>query len=305
MRVAIIGATGFIGKSLVKELLDHGHIPVAVSRDAVKARKILGNKVEIFSWNGISPEDLVPVMEVSDAMINLAGKSLASGRWTKRNKKQIIDSRIRTGNLLTEAIGMATNKPALLIQASAIGFYGTLQELPADESFPAGTGFGADLTNRWEISIKPVQEMIPRVAWLRTGLVLGRNGGLLQRIMLPFRFYAGTIIGPGDQWMSWIHINDHVRAIRFILENEKASGPYNLSGIQPVRMKEMIQTIGKITGRPVWVKVPAWALQIIFGEMANETILTSLNIYPEKLLRQGFRFKYTNLEPALENLLKG
>ncbi|NTV84595.1 MAG: DUF1731 domain-containing protein, partial [Bacteroidales bacterium] len=139
--------------------------------------------------------------------------------------------------------------------------------------------------------------------WIRTGLVLGKNGGLLDKMLLPFKFYGGTVIGSGKQWMSWIHIHDQVSAIRFLLENGQSRGAYNLTAPQPVRMKEFIKSIGKITGKPVWLKVPGWALKTVLGEMAEETVLASQNIYPAKLLREGFRFKFDQLEPALKNLL--
>jgi uncharacterized protein len=303
MQILIIGATGFIGRELVKELLENGHRPVAVTRNTASARGIFGGHIDLQSWDGLSAPGLAAIMEGSAAVINLAGENIGASRWTNERKKLLTESRVRTGEIISEAARLVSAKPEILIQGSAIGIYGTPLESATDESSPAGKGFMAGLTAKWEASVLPAKDYIPRIAWIRTGLVLGRNGGLLAKILLPFRFYSGTVIGPGNQWMSWIHMRDQVRAIRFILENEKASGPYNLTAPEPVRMKEFIKLTGQISGRPVWLKAPAWALKALLGEMADETVLASQNIYPGKLLKDGFSFEYTKPGPALANLL--
>jgi uncharacterized protein len=303
MRVLIIGATGFIGRELVKELQQSGHHLIAVSRNAWKAREILGSRIEILEWDGVSRTTMAVHLSGMDALINLAGESIASGRWNDRRKKLIIDSRIKTGHMLAEAIEMSTSKLSVLIQGSATGFYGTPVNGPANESGSAGTGFLADLTNEWESSVKALEHKIPRIVIIRTGLVLGKDGGLLEKTMLPFRFYSGTVIGSGRQWLSWIHIRDEVRAIRFLLENSNSSGPYNLTAPNPVRMKAFITCISEITGKPAWLKVPGFFLKAALGEMAEQTVLSSQNIYPGKLLKEGFRFEYPHLETALKNLL--
>lgn len=305
MKVLIIGATGFIGRELVKELLTNGHQPVGVSRNTRKAKEILGNMAEIVEWDGISAAALAKNLAGIEAIINLAGESIASGRWTARRKKQITESRIITGRLLSEAVGLAPDKPSVLIQGSAIGYYGTPVDAPADECHPAGSGFMAELTRDWESSITPAFKLIPRIVLVRTGLVLGKNGGLLQKMLLPFRFYSGTVIGSGKQWMSWIHISDQVAAIRFLLENPGCSGPYNLTAPNPVQMKKFVHATGKALGKPVWLKIPGIFLKAALGEMAQETILASQNIIPGKLIKAGFEFRYPQLEHALADLLPG
>lgn len=305
MRVLIIGATGFIGRELMKELADAGHQPVAVSRNAHKAREILGSRVEIFEWDGLSPAVLAGHVAATEAIVNLAGENIASGRWSSRRKKLITESRINTGRMLTEAIRLSTIKPAVLVQGSAIGFYGTPVEIPIDEDHPAGTGFIADLTRSWEASVAPAGNMIPRIVMIRTGLVLGKNGGLLGKMVMPFKLYCGTVIGSGKQWMSWIHIRDEVKAIRFLLENKNCTGPFNLTAPVPVRMEFFINSIGKTLGKPAWLKVPGIFLRAALGEMARETVLSSQNIYPAKLLKEGFKFEYIHLQDALMNLLTG
>jgi len=303
VRILIIGATGFIGRELMKELASAGHQPVAVSRNIRRAREILGVHAEIAEWNGLSSSDLAKHIARTEAIVNLAGESIASGRWTSRRKKLITESRINTGQLLTEAIRLSPIKPIVLIQGSAIGFYGTPVEMPTGEDQPAGTGFMAELTREWEASLAPVGDMIPRMVMIRTGLVLGKDGGLLEKIAKPFKFYCGTVIGSGKQWMSWIHIHDEVKAIRFLLENKNCSGPYNLTAPEPVMMKSFINSIARVLGKPAWFKVPPLFLEAALGEMARETVLASQNIYPGKLLNEGYQFQYFHLEDALINLL--
>jgi len=304
MKILIIGATGFIGRELVKELREKGHHPVGVSRNAIKAMQILGQETEILEWDGRSAAALAEKLACFEAIVNLAGENLASGRWTEKRKKLLTESRVKTGRLLAEAISPATSKPSVLIQGSAIGYYGTPVIDAADETAPAGTGFAADLTKAWESSVGPAEKMALRTIWIRTGLVLGKNGGLLEKMLLPFKFYSGTVIGSGQQWMSWIHMHDQVSAIRFLLENPNASGPYNLTAPEPVHMQAFIKTIGKVIGKPAWVNLPGWALKAALGEMAKETVLASQNIYPGKLLEEGFHFKFAQLEPAIRDLLK-
>lgn len=303
MRILIIGATGFIGRELMKELANAGHQPVAVTRDAGRAGKVLEKSAEIVEWEGHSPAILAEYISQADAIVNLAGKNLASGRWTSRRKKQILDSRVRTGLLLTEAIRLSGSKPGVLIQASAMGFYGTPVESLADEGHPAGKGFLAGLAHDWEDSIRDAGNFVPRIIMIRSGLVLAKKEGLMKKLLLPFRFYSGAVIGSGRQWMSWIHIQDEVRAIRFLIENEKCAGPYNLTAPEPVSMKFLVSSIGKTIRKPAWLRVPAIFLKAALGEMARETVLSSQNIYPAKLLKEGFKFKYPHLPDALRNLL--
>lgn len=305
MRILIIGATGFIGRELVKELVISGHNPVAVSRNAGKARTILGNQAEIVAWDGLTAVGLAKHLTGIDGIVNLAGENIASWRWTSRRKKLITESRVRTGNVLCEAIRLSASKPAVLIQGSATGFYGTPVDNPANEDQPAGTGFLAELTHEWESSVSEAGKLVRRIVLIRTGLVLGKDEGLLKKMLLPFRFYSGTVPGSGRQWMSWIHLRDEVRAIRFLLESRSSSGPYNLTAPHPVTMKDFITAISQVTGKPAWLKVPGMLLKAALGEMADQTILSSQNIYPGKLLKEGFIFEFPYLPGALKNLLTG
>lgn len=303
MRVLIIGATGFIGRELVKELQLSGHRLIAVTRNVRKAREILGTRTEIIEWDGLSRTTLAGHLSGMEAIINLAGENIASGRWNSKRKKLITESRIKTGRVLAEAVKMSSSIPSVLIQGSATGIYGTPVDEPAEESAPAGTGFLADLTGEWEASVTALENIIPRIVIVRTGLVLGKDSGLLEKTMMPFRFYSGAVIGPGSQWLSWMHIRDEVRAICFLLENRNSSGPYNLTAPNPVQMKAFIAAISKTIGKPAWLRVPGFILKAAMGEMAEQTILSSQNIYPGKLMKEGFIFEYPYLEPALKDLL--
>jgi uncharacterized protein (TIGR01777 family) len=303
MRIIIIGATGFIGRELCKAIRGEDYKVVAVSRNAERARKILDKDTAVLEWDGKSSGPLTDHIGKSSAIINLAGESIASRRWTKQRKKILTESRTLTTRLLSDAISKANSKPSVVIQASAIGYYGTPLESPTDEDQPTGSGFLAELVDDWETAIEPAGNYVKRLVIARTGLVLGKGGDLLEKMLLPFRFYSGTVIGSGRQWMSWIHLQDHVRAIKFLLENEGSSGAYNLVSPNPVRMKEFIGTLADVVRKPAWFKLPGFVLKAALGEMAEETILSSQNIIPAKLLKEGFVFNYPHVKFALENLI--
>jgi uncharacterized protein (TIGR01777 family) len=303
MTTLIIGATGFIGRELMKELHTGGHQPVAISRNAMKAREILGREVEIREWSGHDPEGLAGYITDDTAIVNLAGESIAAGRWSEKRMGLITDSRVRTGQLITEALRFSQCRPAALIQGSATGYYGARVEERTDETGPAGTGFLAELTKKWEESVQDAGKYTRRVVMIRTGLVLGNHGGLLEKMLLPFRFYSGTVLGSGKQWLPWIHIKDQARAISFLLSNSHCNGAYNLTAPNPVRMAEFIRLLGKSTGKPAWMKIPGFFLKAALGKMAEETILASQHILPEKLVGEGFVFNYPWLDQTFENLL--
>lgn len=303
MNILVIGATGLIGRSLAGELKAGGYKVIASSRNAAKARKVLGPDTEIREWDGRSLPGLLEMLTGIDGVVNLAGENIASGYWTKKRKQKITESRLGPAKLLTAAILRMPAKPSFLIQASGIGYYGTDVIMPADESFNAGSGFIAELVKKWERSVSPLEESGMRVVYLRTGIVLAKNGGMLKKMLLPFRFYAGTTLGSGKQMISWITLKDLVRVIRYLAENEKAQGPYNLVTPQPVSMRYFTRAIGKTIQKPVWLRMPAFLLKIFIGEMAKETILASQVILPGKLKQEGFTFKLENIDTALLDLM--
>lgn len=304
MRILVIGATGFIGRALIRELHHAGHHITAVTRNKNNAENILGRKIKIAEWDGHSRTGLARHFGGIDAVVNLAGDNIASGRWTKNKQRSIISSRVRTSRLIAEYLSSSPEKPTVFIQGSAIGYYGSPVNDPTGETGAKGHGFMPNLVTEWEASVEKLDGIIPRIIFIRTGLVLGKGGGILQKMLLPFTFYSGTILGSGKQFMSWIHIHDEVKAIRFLIEHEESVGVYNLTAPQPVQMDTFIKTMGNLIQKPVWLRLPSIILKIALGRMAEETILSSQNIVPGKLLDDGFRFEFEQLEPALNNLLK-
>lgn len=303
MKILIIGATGFIGSHLSENLASNGHIVTIASRDPDKAARLLGRRFTYVQWDGKNPETIVDPLSSADGVVNLAGENLAAGRWTDQRKEGFLRSRVEPGKALVEAIRAAARRPSVLIQASATGIYGTAADKPAGEVREAGTGYLADLTRQWEGSVKGVSDSGVRLAVIRTGLVLGRQAGILPKLSRAFDFGIGVIPGGGNQWLPWIHIRDEVEAIRFLIENPRSAGAFNLTAPNPVTMRHMVQAIGRIRKRPAWFRIPAPLLRMALGEMADQTVLASQDILPEALLDAGYIFNHAQLEDALHNLL--
>lgn len=304
MNTLIIGGSGYLGRYLADHLVDNGHRVFVSSRNIAKAQKLLGKRFTYVEWDGKTSGPLAAHLEDTDVVVNLSGENIAGGRWTGARKKRLFNSRVGTGEALTEAFRMTVNKPSALIQASATGIYGPAAGTPAGEKRGAGNGFLAGLCVRWEGSVKDVEEMNVRVVYLRTGPILGPHSPFLTNIVLPFRFGMGVVLGNGRQYLPWIHLRDEIRAIRFLLENKSAIGPFNLTSPEPVTMSQLVRTIGKIRRQPSWIHIPAFFLKLILGEMAGETILASQDILPEALHEAGFAFEFPDIQSALENLLK-
>lgn len=303
MKILIIGATGFIGRKLAEELASAGHEVTGLSRNPrVEGQQLQGGGL-LSHWDGKSLATLKDHLKDKSGVVNLAGENIGSAIWTKSRKKKLSESRTGTGRLLSDAILMLENKPAFLVQASASGFYGYRTNEWADENSPKGDGFLAELTMLWESSVADLHPVGVRTVFIRTGIVLGKNGGIMKKLLLPFRFYAGTILGSGNQWVSWIHIDDLVRAIHFLIQNPQSSGPYNLVSPMPVTMAVLVKEIAKATGKPIWMKIPGWLLKTLLGEMATETVLASQRITPLKLQKEGFQFKYPSIDQAIDSLL--
>ncbi len=303
-RIIVTGGTGFIGQSLRSDLIDAGYEVIVLTRQAAGAKKIFDNKVIPVQWDGNSSAGWLEYAEGAHAIVNLAGENIGSGRWTKKKKQRILSSRIQAGLAVTEAIRMARNKPKVLIQASGIGIYGDRSDELIDESSSAGSGFMPDIAQQWEQSVKTIETSAVRVVYLRTGVVLGKGAEFLKRILLPFRFFVGGYLGSGDQWISWIHLQDEINAIRFLIEKEDLKGAFNLSAPNPVRFKDFSKILSKIISRPSWFHVPGFLLKIVLGEMADGLILSGQRAIPKKLLNAGFEFRFPALEPALADILK-
>lgn len=303
-RVIITGATGFIGKALCRHLVEGGYEIVALSRNLEKGKKILGKDVQVAEWDGKSSRGWLDYVEGSHALLNLAGESLASGRWTEEKKQSILQSRLDAGRAIVEAINLVKKKPKVVIQASAIGYYGLRHDEVCDESSSPGEGFLSEVSQKWELSTKETEAQGVRRVVIRTGIVLGKEGGAFLRLDKPFRFFVGGPLGSGKQWFSWIHLEDEVKAIIFLMEREDLSGIFNLTAPHPVLQKDFSRTLGKLMKRPSWLPVPGFVLRLLFGEMAEEALLSGQRVVPKRLLDSGLRFLFPQLEPALKETLE-
>lgn len=301
MKILIFGGTGLIGSHLIETELLQEHEVCVVSRRPDEAKKKFSNKVDAVAWVGKSTDRLQEKAEWADAIINLAGENLAK-LWNKKTKQKIEKSRVETGLTIAGLINNSKDKPRTVIQASAIGYYGSDPDATFNEDSAPGKGFLADVIDKWEDSLDEIRSENVRKVFLRSGLVLSKEGGFLPKMILPMKLFVGGPIGSGQQWMSWIHLRDEVRAIRFLLENEAMRGPFNLTAPNPVQQKEFAETLGKAMDKPSWLPVPAFVLEASMGQMAKETVLASQRVIPDKLLDAGFEFVFTRLDEALKDI---
>ncbi len=302
MEIAITGATGFIGKGLVHSLLENGHKVVVLSRDIERARSEFGDSVSVLRWAADNIPGLASGLNGIDAIVNLAGENIGSSIWTKGKRARILESRLSAGKLLTDVIASMSRKPGLLIQASAVGYYGTREEEILDETSAAGTGFLSDVVERWENSTKGVESMGVRRVIIRTGVVFSSEGGALPKLAMPYKFLVGVVLGSGKQWLPWIHYSDEIEAINFLLTNPFSSGIYNLVSPNPARMEEVCKAISDTFRRPTLMKVPASMLKLAMGKMAEETILPSQHVIPSRLAAAGFAFRRAGLKTSISQL---
>jgi hypothetical protein len=303
-RVLITGASGFIGRALVRDLAEHGYEVVAITRNAAGNRRPFPEGVTAVEWDGRTAAGWGGQVDGALAVVNLAGDSLARGRWTRRKKQRILSSRTLAGAALVEAVQRARTRPRVVVQASAVGFYGSPGESEVDESSPRGAGFLADVVERWEGSTRDVEALGVRRVVVRSGLVLGRSGGVWPSLTAPFRFFAGGPIGNGRRWFSWITLEDEVRAIRFLIEREGLAGAFDLTAPRPLRQGELCALIGRALRRPCWIPVPAVLLKLLFGEKAGQTLLVSQRVVPRRLVAAGFEFRHPDAAAAVAAVLK-
>lgn len=303
MRQAIItGGTGLIGRALAAELVAAGYEVVVLSRNPQRAHG-LPTGVQVEAWDGRTAQGWGGLADGTHAIVNLAGENLAGGRWTAERRHRIRQSRLDAGQAVVEAVRAAKRKPAVVVQASGIGYYGPHGDEEVTEDFPPGEDFLGRLAVEWEASTALVESLGVRRVVIRTGVVLSREGGALPRLALPFRFFLGGPLGNGRQWVPWIHIADEVRAIRFLLENEEARGPYNLVTPNPVTNRELARALRQVLRRPSWLPVPAPALRLALGEM-SAVLLTGQRAFPRRLLEADFRFQFPEISTALQNLFQ-
>ena len=296
MIIAMSGASGFVGTALSVYLESRGHRVVPIVRTG---RSIKG---DVVYWDPKTGWVDTERLRYCEGVIHLAGENIAC-KWTESEKREIYESRVYTAGLLCRSLSELDSSPKFFICASGTGCYGDRGDEVVDETAPYGEGFLAELCEAWEFaSIKLVGRM--RVVNLRFGMVLGKDGGALKRMLPTFRAGLGGKFGSGKQYLSWIALEDAVNAIEFIIDNENISGPVNIVSPGPVTNKEFTKMLGKILDRPTLLGVPRCILRLILGEFAKEVLLTSIRAEPKKLIESGFKFKYPELEAALETILR-
>ncbi|PMB53534.1 TIGR01777 family protein [Fischerella thermalis CCMEE 5201] len=306
MKVAVSGATGFVGSRLVEQLHKDGHRVLVLTRNIAHAQKVFPNKafsnVEIVAYTPTVSGTWQEAIASCDGVVNLTGEPIGEGRWTPERKQEILNSRKLTTQKIVEAIAKADPQPSVLVNASAIGYYGTSETATFDETSPSGNDFLAQVCQAWEAEATKVTEAGVRLVILRFGIVLGL-GGALGKMITPFKLFAGGPIGSGKQWFSWIHIDDLVNLIIQALTKPEMSSVYNATAPHPVRMSELSTTMGKVMHRPSWLPVPDFAIEALLGDGAV-VVLEGQQVLPKRTLESGFEFQYPYLQPALETILK-
>ncbi len=296
LRILVSGGSGTIGKALIPLLQTSGHEVIKL----VRRKKIEDNELFWDPYNDIL--DIEKAGKI-DAVINLNGVDISKGKWTAKQKKLIMDSRVIPTRVLADKIRDMSDRPEVFISASAIGFYGDSNERFLTETDPMGHQFISKICNEWERAGSEADTAGVRTVFLRTGVVLTPRGGALAKMLLPFKLGLGVILSKGRQYISWISMDDEIAAIRFILENNRIEGPVNLTAPQPLSNREFSKILGSVFSRRVLFKMPALMIKLIWGQMGKETILASTRVKPVKLLNSGFVFQHKTLVPALKDLL--
>ncbi|MEH2194815.1 MAG: TIGR01777 family oxidoreductase [Nostoc sp.] len=305
MKVAITGATGFVGSLLVKRLHAEDHQIVVLTRNTAFAKKVFPSEafpnLEIVAYTLNASGSWQSVIASCDGVVNLAGEPIGEGRWTPERKQEILNSRKLGTQKIVEAIANANPKPTVLINASAIGYYGTSETATFDETSLSGKDFLAEVCQAWEAEARKVKDAGVRLVILRFGVILG-NGGALGKMIPPFKLFAGGPIGSGRQWFSWIHVDDVVNLIMQALTKPEIEGVYNATAPNPVRMADLSQTLGQVMNRPSWLPVPGFAIEALLGDGAI-VVLEGQEVIPKRTIETGFEYKYPNLQSALTQIL--
>jgi uncharacterized protein len=301
MKVMVTGATGFIGKELIKRLNEKGHEIAILTRNPESARFHLPVHCEIVTWNPERTALFPSALKGVDAVINLAGEGIADARWSSDRKRKIMESRVLSVRRLINTMTYMSAKPQVFISASAIGLYGNRKDELLDETASKGHGFLSDVCQKWENEIITAKELGIRTVAFRLGMVLGHDGGALNKMLPPFKLGVGGRLGSGSQWMSWIHINDLVNMMIHAIENPSMDGVFNAVSPTPVRNSEFTKTLGRLLKRPTIFPVPGFVLKIGLGEL-SELLLSSQRVNSKKISNTGFQFEYPKLEEALKEV---
>ncbi|MBX3177639.1 MAG: TIGR01777 family oxidoreductase [Candidatus Hydrogenedentes bacterium] len=299
VQVVVSGSTGLVGRALCEELLKSGHTVRPLVRDTSSA------PAGSIPWDPARDQLDGAALDGVDAVVHLAGEPIAAGRWNAARKARIRDSRVAGTQLLAERLAGLSQRPGVLVSASAIGFYGDQGDAVVTEDTPAGQGFLAEVCQGWEAAAAPAADAGIRVVHPRIGMVLSERGGALSKMLPPFRMGMGGPIGRGAMWMSWIHLEDLVRALIHMIETPELAGPVNALAPNPVTNRDFTRALGSVLRRPAVIPVPETALKFALGEMAEELVLSSLRAVPSRLEGSGFAFKFPEVEAALRDLLSG
>ncbi|MDM5186971.1 TIGR01777 family oxidoreductase [Bacillus sp. DX4.1] len=298
MNIAISGGTGFIGKPLSQFLSMKGHTIYILTRQA--RNNTTKSNIQYVQWDATS--STFPLSSV-DVVINLAGEPINNGRWTKQQKDNIITSRIHTTKGLIHQLQTMQTKPHTFINASAIGYYGTSETKSfTEQSREYGNDFLATTVKLWEKEADQAISLGIRTVYTRFGIVLGKDGGALPKMLLPYQLFSGGTIGSGNQWLSWIHLDDAIRMIHFAIETKEIEGPLNITAPEPATMKEFGKMIASVMHRPHWLPVPAFALQTLLGEMSM-LVLQGQHVLPDKAVQHGYQHSFPTLKQALQNII--
>lgn len=304
MKVVIAGGSGFLGTALTGRLVARGDEVVVLSRRGGSA-EVPRDGVRVAAWRGDGTATSSWVSEINDAdaVVNLAGAGIADKRWNQARKQVLRDSRVIPTRSLVEGLRTATRRPAVFLQGSATGYYGsTLDDRSFSESDPAGDDFLGRLCAEWEQAAQPVAELGTRLVIARTGLVLAAEGGVLEPMKLPFKLFVGGPVASGRQYFSWIHIHDWTSMMLWALDTPSVSGPLNATAPDPVTNAEFSRAFGRAIGRPSWLPVPAFALRMLFGEFADEGLIKGQRVVPRRALELGFTFRYSDIGDAVDTL---
>ena len=296
MKIAIAGASGLVGSALIPSLTHDGATITRLVRSTPKSGEI--------EWHPNQDHLNVQSLEGFDVIINLAGENIAGGRWTDEQKRKIRDSRVSGTHLLSEAIAKMSVKPSAFLCASATGIYGDRDDEILDEQSESGGGFLAGVCREWEKACEPAIKAEVRVVNLRLGPVIAREGGMLAKLLTPFKMGMGGKVGSGKQYISWVGLDDVVNAIKLAINDQSIRGPLNIVSPNPVTNEEFTRTLGHVLNRPTALAVPAFAARLAFGEMADEMLMASQKVLPRKLSANGFQFQYPELEEALKKYVR-
>lgn len=303
MNIVLAGGSGFIGGALVDALIARGDRPALLTRDPEAAQARWGVQAAYHAWDGRNDGDWIKTLDGADAVVNLSGASIADGRWTPPRKLVLIKSRVESTRALVSALSRAAKRPKVFVNASAVGFYGSASDGAMTETSPQGRDFLAALCGQWEREALAAEPLGARVVLARFGVVLGRGGGALPKMALPFKLFAGGPVGDGRQAFPWIHRDDVVGALLFALDREDLSGPVNVVAPGGLNNREFSAALGRALGRPSWAPVPAFVLKLALGEM-SEMLLTGQNAVPKKLLAAGYKFKHETADSALNAIYR-